>query len=115
QTLEFTLRSDQMVSHASLNLVFTPSPALLPKLSHLRVYLNDELMGVVPVDEALAGRQQRHALALDPQFLASFNRVSLEFVGHYTDICEDLAHSSLWLDISRQTHIVINQQALPLA
>ncbi|WP_442594312.1 cellulose biosynthesis cyclic di-GMP-binding regulatory protein BcsB [Parapusillimonas sp. JC17] len=115
QTLEFTLRSDQMVSHASLNLVFTPSPALLPKLSHLRVYLNDELMGVVPVDEALAGRQQRHTLALDPQFLASFNRVSLEFVGHYTDICEDLAHSSLWLDISRQTHIVINQQALPLA
>ncbi|MEB2400575.1 MAG: cellulose biosynthesis cyclic di-GMP-binding regulatory protein BcsB [Alcaligenaceae bacterium] len=115
QVLEFTLRSDQLVTQADLNLVFTPSPALLPKLSHLRVYLNDELMGVVPVDEALAGRQQRHTLALDPQFLASFNRVSLEFVGHYTDICEDLAHSSLWLDISRQTNIVIDQQALPLA
>lgn len=115
QQLEFTLRRDRQVTRATLNLVFTPSPALLPKISHLRVYLNDELMGVIPVDESAPGRQQRRSLELDPAFLASFNRLNLEFVGHYTDICEDLSHSSLWLDISRQTTLVIEQQYLPLA
>lgn len=115
QQLEFTLRRDRQATRATLDLVFTPSPALLPKLSHLRVYLNDELMGVVPVDEAKPGQQQRHTLELDPAFLASFNRLNLEFVGHYTDTCEDLSHSSLWLDVSRQTTLTIDQESLPLA
>lgn len=115
QDLEFTLRRDQLVTDATLELVFTPSPALLPKLSHLLVYLNDELMGVVPVSEAPAGQLQRQNLRLDTAFLSTYNRVRLEFVGHYTDICEDLAHSSLWLDISRQTRLVIQEQTLPVA
>lgn len=115
QDLEFTLRRDQLVTDATLELVFTPSPALLPKLSHLLVYLNDELMGVVPVSEAPAGQLQRQNIALDTAFLSTYNRVRLEFVGHYTDICEDLAHSSLWLDISRQTRLVIQEETLPVA
>ncbi|PLC48378.1 cellulose biosynthesis cyclic di-GMP-binding regulatory protein BcsB [Pollutimonas subterranea] len=115
QHLEFSLRRDQLVTDAVLNLVFTPSPALLPKLSHLRVYLNEELMGVVPVDDSQSGQPQKRSLTLDPTLLTSFNRVRLEFVGHYTDTCENLAHSSLWLDISGKTNIAINQQALPLA
>ncbi|NYT63867.1 cellulose biosynthesis cyclic di-GMP-binding regulatory protein BcsB [Alcaligenaceae bacterium] len=112
QELQFTLRRDQLVESASLNLVFTPSPALLPRLSHLRVYLNDEMMGVVPVESANPGQQLSHAVPLDARLMTSFNRVRLEFVGHYTDICEDLTHTSLWLDVSRKTHIAINQQAL---
>ena len=115
QDLEFTLRRDQLVTDALLELVFTPSPALLPKLSHLLVYLNDELMGVVPVSDAPAGQLQRQNLKLDTAFLSTYNRVRLEFVGHYTDVCEDLAHSSLWLDISRQTRLVLQEQTLPVA
>src|SRR5699024_11355389 len=57
QNLEFTLRSDQIVKSAALNLIFTPSPALLPQLSHLRVYLNDELAGIVDMDNAANGEQ----------------------------------------------------------
>src|SRR5690554_1472184 len=115
QELEFTLRQDQVVTNAALNLAFTPSPALITKLSHLRAYLNDELVGVVPVQEMQPGQLQKHSLNLDTRFMKTFNRVRLEFVGHYADICEDLAHSSLWLDISKQTNIVINQQSLALA
>lgn len=114
QFLEFTLRRDQVVNHADLNLVFTPSPALLPRLSHLRVYLNDELMGVVPVDSAEPGARQQKKIGLDPRMMTRFNRLRLEFVGHYTDVCQDDAHSTLWLDISRDTHVRIDQQMLPL-
>src|SRR5690606_27078407 len=43
------------------------------------------------------------------------NRIRIEFVGHYTEVCEDLAHSSLWIDLSRRTHVRIQEQALMLA
>lgn len=115
QLLEFTLRRDQAVTDARLHLVFTPSPALLPRLSHLRVYLNDELMGVVPVDSDQPGVRQQRSIALDPRMMIRFNRVRLEFVGHYTDVCQDETHSALWLDISRSTHVRLDQQMLPLS
>ena len=115
QQLEFTLRGDQLVTSAELDLVFTPSPALLPKLSHLRVYLNEEMMGVIQIEDAQSGQQVSKTLALDPRMMMTFNRIRLEFVGHYTDICEDLAHSSLWLDISQKTQVKVNQQALAIA
>ncbi len=114
QHLEFTVRKDREVTHAELDLVFTPSPALLDRLSHIRVYLNDELMGVAPLDEARPGVRQDHRMALDPRLIGSFNRIRLEFIGHYTDVCEDPAHSSLWLDLSRDTRLVLDQETLPL-
>lgn len=110
--LEFTLRNDQLVQAATFDLVFTPSPALLPRLSHLRVYLNDELTGVIIIEEEAIGEQIREQLPLNPLMLSRFNRLRLEFVGHYTDICEDLSHSSLWLDVSPQTQLTIEQQGL---
>src|SRR5690625_4067835 len=103
QFLEFTMRRDQVVRHAELDLVFTPSPALLPRLSHLLVYLNDELMGVVPVDSDEPGARQRKTVVLDSRMMTRFNRVRIEFFGHYTDVCQDPAHSALWLDLSRET------------
>lgn len=114
QQLEFTVRRDQLVTDADLDLVFTPSPALLPKLSHLRVYLNEEMMGVVHIEDTEPGQQVSRTIKLDPKMMMTFNRIRLEFVGHYTDICEDLAHSSLWLDISNKTKVRVNQQALPI-
>ena len=48
-TFEFQVRRDRLVRDAELDLSFTPSPSLLPTLSHLRVYLNDAMMGVVPI------------------------------------------------------------------
>lgn len=114
QFLEFTLRRDHVVNQAELNLVFTPSPALLPRLSHMRIYLNDELMGVVAVDPEEPGVRQQKKIRLDPRMMTRFNRIRIEFVGHYTDVCQDDAHSSLWLDISRDTRLRLDQQMLPL-
>lgn len=114
QFLEFTLRRDQVVRRAALELVFTASPALVPRLSHLRVYLNDELMGVVGIDADEPGARQRRTVRLDPRMMTRFNRIRLEFVGHYTDVCPDPAHSAMWLDLSRETRVRIEQQMLPV-
>lgn len=114
-SLEFTLRRDQMTTKADLHLSFTPSPALLPTVSHLRIYLNDELMHVVTIQAEQVGQRQSRDLPLDTRFLSTYNRIRIEFVGHYAQVCEDPAHSSLWVDVSTDTRVELTQQPLSMA
>lgn len=113
-TVEFQVRRDRIVRNASLELNFTPSPALLPTLSHLRVYLNDALMDVLPIGAEQLGKPARRQVALDPRLIGDFNRVRLEFVGHYTDICEEPTHSSLWLNIAHDSTLRLDGQVLAM-
>ncbi|MEA4371934.1 cellulose biosynthesis cyclic di-GMP-binding regulatory protein BcsB, partial [Klebsiella pneumoniae] len=93
-SVEFGMRSDELVANALLNLEYTPSPSLLPVQSQLKVYLNDELMGVLPVTKEQLGKKIRAQLPIDPLYITDFNRVRLEFVGHYRDVCENPASST---------------------
>ncbi|MCI1394632.1 cellulose biosynthesis cyclic di-GMP-binding regulatory protein BcsB [Acetobacter peroxydans] len=113
-TAEFTVRCDKAVSAAALNLEYTPSPSLIPLLSQVKVYLNDELMGVLPITRESLGHKTRAVMQIDPMFLTDFNRVRLQFVGHYKDICENLANSTLWLDVGRNSFIDLTQHPLRL-
>jgi hypothetical protein len=64
-SVEFGMRSDEVVTKALLNLDYTPSPSLLPVQSQLKVYLNDELMGVLPVTkEQLGKKSARRSLSI---------------------------------------------------
>lgn len=114
EQFEFSLRRDRIANDAKLQLQYTPSPSLLPLVSHLRIYLNDVLMSVVPIEKNQLGKKVMQSVALDPRLIADFNRVRLEFVGHYTDICEDPANSTLWLNIGRDSQIQLQEQALTL-
>jgi hypothetical protein len=109
---EFTMRRDRIASDAKLQLEYTPSPGLLPTLSHLRVYLNDELMSVITIDKEQLGKKTVRQVDLDPRLISDFNRVRLEFVGHYTDICEEPSNSALWVNISRASLVSLKEQAL---
>jgi hypothetical protein len=110
--LEFTMRRDRIANDAKLQLEYTPSPALLPTLSHLRVYLNDVLMNVIPIDKEQLGKKTVRQVDLDPRLISDFNRIRLEFVGHYTDICEEPSNSALWVNISRASLVSLKEQAL---
>ena len=113
-TLSFGARADQLVTAARLKLGYTYSPALLPKLSHIKVFLNDEIMGVFPVDPKDAGKRLLQEMTLDPRFIVDFNTLRLELIGHYDLLCEDPLHSSMWVDISRDSAIELEVQPLPL-
>ncbi|WP_347253951.1 cellulose biosynthesis cyclic di-GMP-binding regulatory protein BcsB [Leminorella grimontii] len=110
--MTFTVRSDEVVSQAILNLDYTVSPALLPLLSHIKVYLNDELMGVVAVNQESPGKRGTITLPLDARFISDFNRLRLELVGHYKDVCEDPTHSSIWIDVSKASSVALTYQKL---
>lgn len=104
-SVDFGMRSDEVVAKALLNLDYTPSPSLLPVQSQLKVYLNDELMGVLPVTKEQLGKKVSAQIPIDPLYITDFNRVRLEFVGHYRDVCENPASSTLWLDVGRESYL----------
>lgn len=51
-------------------------------------------------------------IPVDPLYITDFNRVRLEFVGHYRDVCENPASSTLWLDIGRESSLDLTYQSL---
>lgn len=110
--IEFGMRSDEVVSKALLNLTYTPSPSLLPVTSQLKVYLNDELMGVLPVTKEQLGQKVTAQVAVDPLYITDFNRVRLEFIGHYRDVCENPANTTVWLDVARNSTLDLTYQSL---
>lgn len=99
QRIHLGVRLDEMVVRARLNLAVTPSPALLPTLSHLQVRLNDKLLSVIPLRADHSGERIVRSIELDPRLFVDDNWLSLRLVGHYTLACEDPLHNSLWVDV----------------
>ncbi|WP_338564401.1 cellulose biosynthesis cyclic di-GMP-binding regulatory protein BcsB [Erwinia sp. E_sp_B04_7] len=110
--IEFGVRSDEVVTRAMLNLTFRPSPSLIPALSHLKVFLNDELVGVVTIAPEQLGKNNQVQVPIDPRFIGDFNRIRLELVGHYANICENPANSAIWLDIGKESTLDLSLQKL---
>lgn len=112
--LEFGVRSDEVVSDAELTLNYIPSPSLIPVESHIKIYLNDELMGVATITKEQLGQPGTLKIPLDSRYITDFNRLRLEFIGHYPALCENPANSTLWVDISKGTSLNLTYQRLPL-
>jgi hypothetical protein len=112
-SVSFDVRADSIVTGAKLNLQYTYSPALLADLSQINVIVNDEVAASLALPKENAGQLQQQLVEIPAQLITEFNRLSLQFVGHYTMGCEDPQHSSLWAKISNATELSI--QVSPLA
>ncbi|MCZ4059651.1 cellulose biosynthesis cyclic di-GMP-binding regulatory protein BcsB [Pantoea sp. LMR881] len=112
--IEFGVRSDEVVTRAVLHLSYRPSPALIPTLSQLKIYLNDELAGLVTLTPEQTGKLNQTEISLDPRFISDFNRLRLELIGHYANVCENPANSAIWLDIGKESRLDLTLQKLPL-
>lgn len=111
---DFTVRRDEVVTKASLDLDFTPSPSLLPLISQIKVYLNDELMGVTALTKEQMGERNHVRIDLDPRYAKDFNRLKVSFVGHYQNVCENPASDTLWLNVNRDSKLSLQLQTLPV-
>jgi hypothetical protein len=112
-SVNFDVRADSIVTGAKLTLQYTYSPALLAELSQINVIVNDEVAASLPLPKENAGQLQKQVVDIPAHLITEFNRLSLQFVGHYTMGCEDPQHSSLWAKISNATELSI--QVSPLA
>jgi len=114
QSLPFSVRLDETVTHARLKLGFNYSPALLQELSHLKVLVNEEVIAVLPLPKDKASSGEMRVVDIDPRLITDFNRIRLQLIGHYTLECEDPLHSSLWASISNQSQIELTTRMLTL-
>jgi len=106
--------ADELITRAILHLHYTTSPALIPVESHLKISVNDEIVSVIPVTKENSGRNISQDMEIDPRLFTDTNRIKFELIGHYTNECEDPAHTSLWAEISGSSQLELTLMPLAL-
>lgn len=112
--MNFGSRLDEIIVGGELRLHYTVSPALLSRLSHLKVYLNDEVMGVIPVTDEARVRQYA-SLPLEPEYFADYNRLRVELIGHLDRDCWSPDDYSIWAELGGSTELRLRAKPLRLA
>jgi cellulose synthase (UDP-forming) len=118
-TIYFTLPQTHVARSAKIHIYYAFSPSLLPQLSHIKVILNGTLFATIqPTPGQLGGSVSQDAEAefnIPPDLLVHNNALTLQFIGHYTMVCEDPSNTTLWSSVHRNTYLDIQGDLLPLA
>ena len=120
-SIYFSLPQDEVAKQASLHLVYHFSPSLIPALSHLKLMLNGTLFATLPVPQAASsgngagGGAIESDVALPAELLVRSNELTFEFVGHYTEGCEDPLNTALWAQVDTNSAITVAGALLPLS
>lgn len=112
--LGFGLRMDEVVEDANWLLNYTVSPALEAKLSHLKIYLNGELQGVVEVVAGQQGRAQQLHIPLDTRYLSRYNQLRIELVGRLDKQCWNIDDPSIWAEIGHDSQLELGLRKLAM-
>ena len=115
----FTLPQTHVVRTARIHIYYSFSPSLLPQLSHLKLIMNGTLFATIQPNAGQAGgtdsKEGDAVFDIPPELLVHNNTLTIEFIGHYTFVCEDPANTTLWARIHRNTFLDIRGDLLPLA
>jgi cellulose synthase (UDP-forming) len=118
-SIYFTLPQTHVVRAAKVHIYYAFSPSLLPQLSHIKLIMNGTLFATVqPTPGQTAGSASQNAEAeftIPPELLVHNNSLTIQFIGHYTMVCEDPANTALWSRVHRNTFLDIQGDLLPLA
>jgi cellulose synthase (UDP-forming) len=118
-SIYFTLPETHVVRTAKIHVYYAFSPSLLPQLSHIKLILNGTLFATIqPTPGQVGGSDSRDAeteFDIPTDLLVHNNTLTLEFIGHYTMVCEDPANTTLWARVHRNTFVDVRGDLLPLA
>lgn len=115
QAFDFGVRPDDVVSEASLDLHFTPSPSIAATTSQLNFYLNGRLQRSIPLTADMIGKPAHMSLKLSPKVVETVNQLTVEFIGHTSSVCENPADAAIWLDIGAESKLTLVKQRIRLA
>jgi len=113
----FGTRLDRVVEQATLNLEFIYSPTMVSNQSQVKVYLNDEVAGILPIAPKQAGKIIQQQITLPSYRFREFNSIKFELLGYYETLgsqCFDPNHLGIWLELLSTSKIVLNEHQLPL-
>ncbi len=115
--IPFSLPQNELVQQASLNLHYAFSPGLIPQMSHLGVILNGTLIATLPVpgNNGSMLNALSSVIPLPETLLVRDNVLEFQFIGHYTQQCEDPANTVLWGRVENSSTIQLSGSLLPLA
>ena len=118
-SIYFTLPQTHVARTAKVHVYYAFSPSLLPQLSHLKLILNGTLFATIqPTPGLVGGSSSKDAegeFAIPAELLVHNNTLTIQFIGHYTMVCEDPANTTLWARVHRTTFLDIQGNLLPLA
>ena len=115
QSLDFGNRGDELVTRATLHLRYTYSPALAPGASAIRIALNDDVIGTLPVTAAGAGKPIAQAIEIDPRLVVGSNRLTMTLAAAQGGTPDDAARPGLWAEVSGGSELEIAYQLLAVA
>ncbi len=99
-TVYFTLPQTHVARTAKIHIYYAFSPSLLTQLSHIKLILNGTLFATIqPVAGQSGGTASQTAdaeFAIPADLLVHNNALTIQFIGHYTMVCEDPANTALW-------------------
>jgi cellulose synthase (UDP-forming) len=92
---------------------------LLPQLSHIKLMINGTLFATVQPQPGQTGGSSNQdgeaEFQIPADLLVHNNTLTVQFIGHYTMVCEDPANTTLWARVHRNTYLNIDGDMLPLA
>jgi cellulose synthase (UDP-forming) len=112
QGVLFGGRADEVVTTAKLSVVGASSPSLIASLSQIAITLNDQPVGVIPLDPAHSGFGPLE-YDLDPLFFTEVNRLNFRFAGRYAIECNDPLSGLLWATVSDLSMLTVHIEKLP--
>jgi cellulose synthase (UDP-forming) len=111
QGVQFGVRSDQVVTSATLTLAGALSPSLIPDLSNITVTLNDQYVGTIPVTPNRPNFTL--TMPVNPVFFQAANALNFRLTGAYTRQCNDLLSGLIWGTVYNSSSLTMTVQHLP--
>ncbi|HEY2857904.1 MAG TPA: UDP-forming cellulose synthase catalytic subunit [Terracidiphilus sp.] len=117
-TVYFTLPQTHVPRSAKVHVSYAFSPGLIPEISHIKLMMNGTLFATIEPTPDGKGRTRGEVAEGDynipAELLVHNNALTMEFIGHYTLVCEDPSNTTLWSRIHRSTTFDITGDQLPL-
>jgi hypothetical protein len=114
-SVSFGHRSDELATKATLRIRYAYSTALAPGASQVRLVLNGDTIGNLPVTAAGAGRALVRELDFDPRLIVGWNKLTLVFVAAPGDMPTDPKRPGLWAEIDGESELELALQPLAVA
>ncbi|MBH0055800.1 cellulose biosynthesis cyclic di-GMP-binding regulatory protein BcsB [Pseudoalteromonas sp. SWXJZ94C] len=114
--VDFTNRIDKLSKNLMLNFSYTNSPSLIANVSHLKVYFNENLVTVLPINKhsSVVKNTVNHNLALNSKYIQDYNQIRFELVGYYDLTCQDYFSRSIWTEINKSSNITLDETSLAI-
>jgi len=111
----FGERSDELATRATLKLRYMYSTALAPGASQVRLLLNGDVIGNLPVSADGAGRALTREVSFDPRLIVGWNKLALELTAAPGTLPPDPARPGLWFEVSGESELEVTVQPLAVA